>query len=215
MTTYAELKRHALLLVDDVIQEVDPLVGTDYNENMLNYATRAAFDAILPKVWKPSTDTVLASVTEHTLPSDVYEVQGILDISNGELLPSFILSANSDYGSDTTGNRWILYPEGTVTFSNELGSSGGILYYAATWALPSSDSEDIEPPEYAVSAIVLYMASHLLLSAASSAGGLAQYKTKAEAGDPEDNPLEKLSNLFLKRFDIELARLPMKEKGIQ
>lgn len=215
MTTYAELKRHTLLLLDDDVKAGPPLGGTDYSTTVLDFAVAAAYRAILPKVWKPSADDILAGATSHTLPSDVYEVQGILDISNGDFLPSFILSANSGYGAGTTGNRWILYPKGTVTFSNEIGSEGGTLYYAAQWALPTDDTDDIEPPDYAVTALVLYMASHLLLGSAASAGSLAQYKARVDSGTPEDNPLKDLSNLFLKRFDIEMSKLPMMEKGIQ
>ena len=214
MTTYAEIKRHALLLLADDIVEGPPLIGTDFPQAIIDFAVESAFDAILPKVWKPATDAIVAGVTLHTLPDDMYEVEGVLDVLSGEFLPSLILSAQADYGTGTTGNSWILYPDNKITFTNSLGTGGGTLFYAARWETPTDDVDVLEPPPYANIAIVLYMASHMLLSAASSAGSLAQYKAKVDSGDPEDNPLQRLSEMFLRRFDVEMNRLPMSAKGI-
>lgn len=214
MTTYAEIKRHALLLLGDTIIDGPPLEGTDFPQAIADFAAESAMDAILPKVWKPVTDTILSGAVLHAFPDDMYEVQGILDVSAGEFVPSLILSSDADYGTGTTGNSWVLYPDNKITFTNELGTEGGTLYYAARWGFPADDSAVFEPPEYANIATVLYMASHMLLSAASSAGSLAQYKAKMDSGDPEDNPLQRLSNMFLKRFDVEMNRLPMMAKGI-
>lgn len=214
MTTYAELKRHALLLLADEIVAGPPLVGADHTQAIIDFAVESAYDGILPKVWKPATDAIAAGATSHTLPDDAYEMQGVLDILSGDFLPSLILDSRTDYGTGTTGNSWLLYPDNTITFTNEMGSDGGTLFYAAQWEYPVDDTDIIEPPVYANTAIVLYMASHMLLSDASSAGSLAQYKAKIDSGDPEDNPLQRLSEMFLRRFDVEMNRLPMSAKGI-
>lgn len=214
MTTYAEIKRHALLLLGDEIVDGPPLVGTDHPQPIVDFAAQSALDAILPKIWKPSTDVIAAGATSHTLPDDAYEIQGVLDILGQDFLPSLILDSRADYGTGTTGNSWVQYPDNTITFTNEIGADGGTLFYAAQWEYPDDDTDVLEPPPYANIAIALYMASHMFLSDASSAGSLAQYKAKVDSGDPEDNPLQRLSNMFLRRFDIEMNRLPMSAKGI-
>jgi len=213
--TFSSLKTQVLKMIADDIIEGPPLEGTDNDATLLKLAIHAGIDAILPMVWKRATSTVTGAVTSATLPTDLYEIQGVLDVSDGTFLENIVVSPGQPWGSNMSGNGYIEYPNGTLTFSNTLSDDGAVVYYAAMWSKPEDDEDTLEPPAYSHNAIALYAASYCLLGQSSSAGGLAQYKTRVESGTPEDNPLERLSTYFLNRFNVEMERMPVMQKGVR
>jgi hypothetical protein len=116
---------------------------------------------------------------------------------------------------DTGQNYWVLYPAGKITFANQIPSSAGAkVYYAATWAKPTSDAAILETPEYALHALALYAASQCLLGKAVAAANIRQYGTKVDSGNPEDNPMLTVSTYLQRVFDVAVQRFPVMPRGV-
>lgn len=214
MTTFGELKQIIIrMLGDEESAGASPIEGTAYSAELLQDAIHGALDAILPWVWKRSTSTLAASTSVFTLPADFYRVEAIWD-STSELYLSPTLMAPGQAGPFTGENGWYEYPEGSLTLYTALDTDGGKLYYAAKWTKPTSDATALETPAYATTGIALWACSYCQLPKATLASDLGQYKRRMDSGDPTDNPLIDMSTYFLKRFDIEMTRMPLRARGV-
>jgi len=207
MATLESLKSSMLLVLGD-----DPDTTPDYHEDLMLDAANAAQIAVLPRVWKPATDTIAAAATSHTLPSDCFEIQAVWDETQNMFLDPAILAAGEPSAS-VSGNGWYEYPEGTISFYSALGADGGTLFYAATWTALTTDADTTEVPDYAITAMVLYGASYMLLSKAAANAKLGAYRTRVDSGTPEDNPVQRMSEYFLARFEFEMTNMPTLLKG--
>jgi hypothetical protein len=212
-----DIKRKVILVLADEAQEVDygeSLGGGTYPAELLKDAVCAALDAITVRIWKSATEEIEGEVTEYETPEDLLSVEGILDVTSGTFLPQVNLMANKHRLIGIETNAWMDYPEGTITFVDEIGASGAILYYSAYWSKPEDDDDSLEPPEGTITAIVMYAASYCLLNQASGSANIRQFATKIDAGAPTDIPAKDMADFFLRRFEIELQRLPARQKGI-
>jgi hypothetical protein len=192
----------------------DPDSGTSYSDDLLLDSVHAAYDAMLPYVWKPKTEVLAAGLSTFTLPEDLYEVQAVWDSNLNTFIDPAILAPGEPDATET-GNAWYEYPSGILNLYNAIGSSGGTLYYAATWSKPLQDADVLEVPDYAMTGLTYYGASYATLNKASAAARLGNYKTKQDSGNPEHNPLLTYSSFLLKRFEYEMARMPKIAKGIR
>lgn len=200
--TFGEIKNRIIFTTGD-----DPDTGTDISDDLLEDAVEAALDAILPHCWKPSKYTLSGAASSYALPSDVHEVQAVWDSNIDTFIDPAVLAPGEPSASQT-GNGWFLYPNGYISLYSSLGSSGGVLYYSAVWDKPSADADVIEAPQYATTPLVLYGASYVLLYRMGAQARLANYKTRIDSGTPTDNPLLDYSTYLIKRFDIEMSRMP-------
>lgn len=207
MADLEEVKARIVFLLGD-----DPDSGTSYTDELLLDAVHAAYDAILPYVWKPATTALAADTQTFTLPTDLYEVQAVWDTNLNTYIDPAIMAPGEPSATET-GNAWYEYPSGTLNLYNAIGSSGGTLYYAATWSKPTQDADVLEVPDYAQTGLVYYGASYATLNKASAAARLGNYKTRQDSGNPEHNPLLTYSSFLLKRFEYEMARMPKIAKG--
>ena len=78
---------------------------------------------------------------------------------------------------------------------------------------PEEDDDAIEAPSIAAICIVLYAASYVLLGDTNSSASIRQFNTKVDSGLHGDIPAKVVSDFLLKRFENELQRIPMMEKG--
>jgi len=208
--TLGELKNQIIRNVGD-----DPdATGTDIPDEMILDSVNAALNAILPSCWKPATSALTGAASSYALPSDIFEVQAVWDADAKTFLDSAIL-APGEPTANATGNGWFLYPYGYISFYTALSASGGTLYYSATWDKPTVDSDVIEAPAYATTGLALYGASYAILMRIGAQSRLGNYKTRIDSGTPEDNPLLDYSTYLLKRFDIEMSRLPRIVRGVR
>lgn len=214
---FADLKAKVIRMLGDIstggTSGGEPLGGTTFDADLLRDAVHAALDAITVRMWKSSIFDVDAAAAEEDLPEDLIDIEGVYDKTNGVFLERIVMRVGSAI-SPRSGNGWMLFPIGTITFANILGTNGATVYYSAYWEKPVDEEDTLEIPDIASTALSLYAASYCLLNAASQAGNIAQFKTKVDSGDPLDNPLEALSNFFMKRFENEIQRLPHSPKGI-
>lgn len=207
--TLEEIKSRIIFLLGD-----DPDSGTSYPEDLLLDAVVAAYDAMLPFVWKPATTSLAANTASFTLPTDLYEVQAVWDTDLNTYIDPATLTPGEPRATET-GNAWYEYPSGTLNLYNAIGSSGGTLYYAATWSKPAQDADVLTVPDYAITGVVYYASSYATLNKAASAARLGNYKQRQDSGTPEDNPLLTYSTFLLKRFEYEMARMPKIAKGVR
>jgi hypothetical protein len=213
---FSDLKRKVLRALSDEPETEGsgdtPLGGNTYSAALLEDAIHAALDAITVRIWKPSIFTVDGGLEEEDLPDDLLDVEAVYDETAGIAIPKLSLKVGESITS-SLGNAWTMYPSKKLTFINELGTSGATVYYSALWAKPSSDSEEIEAPMMTLTCLILYAVSYCLLVDAVASGNLANYKTKVDSGQPTDNPAKEMGTYILKRFEVELQRLPMLIKG--
>ena len=225
MNTVADLKKRILLLLSDEVASGigEPIYGGQYSVDALLAGIHAALDAVLPWVWKHQVFELNTSTDgyQFALPGDFYQAEGVVEaitISNnflvhGRYAPMETFRARQL--PDPGQNYWLLFPQGKITFSWKIDLKiGARMYYAATWNKPTGDSEALETPEYALTALSLYAASHCLLGKASAAANIRQYGTKVDNGSPEDNPMLTMSTYFLKAFEIAAQKFPVIPRGI-
>jgi hypothetical protein len=215
-TTFGELKRKVLRLLADEAQEVGsgegPLGGATYGADLLQDAVHAALDAITSKVWKLSVVDIEGAVSEAALPSDVINVDAVYDYELGLFIPRMQTQIGTPL-VNTTGNAWLLYPANEITFVNTLGSDGATIYYGSSWGKPVQDDDVLEPPSTALVCLILFAASYCLVPDAVSSASIRQFNTKVDSGQPTDIPARVISDFLLGRFERELQRLPMMERG--
>jgi len=153
MTTKAEVRNRVLRLLGDP-------QGAQYEVSLLDDALASALIAVCK--WVPKTqNTALAgdnSKLEFDLPANLYRITAVLDSSNDFFLPQTNLTPGISPGvgkasnNQITGNDWIEYPEGHITFAN--APSGSItVYYGAIWKYPTEDNEALETPSFLLTAI--------------------------------------------------------------
>ena len=225
MNTVGDLKKRILLLLGDDIASGagEPIYGGQYSVDALLAGVHAALDAILPWVWKRQVFDLTTTIDGYsfTLPSDFYQVEGVaesLSLSNntrvyGRYAPLETFRAREI--PDSSQNYWLLFPQGKISFSGKIDiKAGAKLFYAATWNKLTSDTETLETPEYALTALSLYAASNCLLGKASAAANIRQYGTKVDSGNPEDNPMLTVSTYLQRAFEIAVQKFPVMPRGV-
>jgi len=213
---FGELKKKVLRILSDQLIEVDSgdalLGGKTYSAELLSDAVHAALDAITSRIWKSATFDIASSVDESDVPEDAIDIEAVYDNTIAIFLPKLSMQVGITLSS-VTGNGWTLYPTGKLKFINEIGSSGCTVYYSSGWMKPINDADLIEPPATTLTCLILFAASYCLILSSVEAADLGNFKTKVDSGQPTDNPAKDMSNFLLKRFEVELQRLPMMEKG--
>lgn len=213
MATFADLKKRALLLLKDTEKTENGVVfGEQTSAEILKAATIAALHAVASRVWKPAELTIAKDVTSVDLPDDFIDVVGVYLADLGAFIPEVGMNSGDKYVLGS-GNAYVMFPDGKITFTNKVGTNGGKLYYSAMWTEPSDDTDEIEAPASTHHPIVLFIVSYVLAANAVASARIRQYNTRVDSGQPDDIPAKTMSEYFLKRFESELARIPVKTRG--
>jgi hypothetical protein len=214
MTTKAEVRNRVLRLLGDP-------QGAQYEVSLLDDALASALIAVCK--WVPKTqNTALAgdnSKLEFDLPANLYRITAVLDSSNDFFLPQTNLTPGISPGvgkasnNQITGNDWIEYPEGHITFAN--APSGSItVYYGAIWKYPTEDNEALETPSFLLTAITYYCCGYVVSNNALASANTRQYNVKVDSGTPSENPLRDMATYFFKLFENEMNSLPARVRGV-
>lgn len=215
--TFSDLKARIVRVLGDIVipgtSGGDPTQGTTYDQYLLKDSVHAALDAITIRRFKSAIMIIAGDYGQAEIPENLIEVEAVLDLTNNIFLEQVPLTVGKGM---SPGGRlgWYIYPTGTLMFTDDLGDSGAELYYSAYWEKPEDDEDLIEPPDITATALVMYAASYCLLNSATQASSIRQFATKIDSGKPTDNPLEQSSTYFMKRFEIELQRIPPSPKGV-
>ena len=96
---------------------------------------------------------------------------------------------------------YVLWPTGKISFTQIPAASASIIiHYVAYYPVILTTDSVITVPVWAREAIKLYAAAVALEPASTKAGQLGQYKSRFESGKPEDNPLLRLSEHYMRRY---------------
>jgi len=217
-TIFSDAKLKVLRLLNDEEDVTgdygSALSGATYSAALLKDAIHAALNAITKRIGKPSVLALDADYVPGDLPDDLITIEGVYDNLVGMFLPKIFMTADkANMISSVSSNAWTDFPNGFITFVNDLPDEGATIYYTAGWDKPVDDDDFLEPPAYALYAIVLYAASYCLLQEASGSANVRQFQTKVDSGNPTDIPAKDMSDFFLKRYEIELQNLPAQERG--
>lgn len=230
MTTFGEFKRKIIRLTGETITlndnetEVVPIGSGDFDADLLRDSTNAALAAIATRQWKSALFTISSIGHTFELPSDLIEIDAVLDNGLNIFIPKLSFTLGGESSLADQGNSWIDTPQHWITFSNNLKSSGAKVYYSAAWPQPIAnplvlgstvDDAVLEAPEFCLTALTLYAASYCFLRSAALQAKLGAFKTRVDSGNPEDIPARVVSDFLLKRFENEMTRIPMKQKGTQ
>lgn len=212
--SFGELKSAVVRLLGDSVVVTDNVIGgNDASPELLKDAVHASLLAILPYVWKSATYTIPVATTELDLPTDLYHIEGIYDLNLESYLEENILSPGLPTASES-GNMYLEYPEGHVSFLAEV-EDGGTLYYAAYWIEPELDADVIEAPPVVIPGLAFYATSYCLLPRAVGSANIRQYNMKVDSGTPEENPIMTMANHYMKRFELEMSRISSRAKGVR
>jgi hypothetical protein len=191
-----------------------------YDDALLADGVLEALIAILPWVSKESTSNLAGngSTSEFALPPDCAEIEAIWSESQQQFLPKAGLFPGTPWlngeSSSFDQNSWLEYPSGKVSFSiAPLASEKMRVFYSAYWVAPSEQTDELEPPAYALPGIAYYTAAYALAPKAVSAANVRQYNTKVDSGTPTNNPMVDMSKYMLQRFETEMGRCPMRQRG--
>lgn len=204
--TYGDITTKVQQLVEDTTNVTAPA--------LLRSAVIAALDAILPWVPKLAVDTLTAGATAYTLPDDFVSVEAVVNES-GVVLPKARLMVG-DAIIDVSENAWLLYPSGSITFSNELDEDYK-LYYLAHWTYPTEGAEEdeaLDAPVTVQNGLVYYATAYLILPDAISIAEIRQYGTRVDSGNPEHNPRQRAVDFLLNHFRSEMNNMINKYQRI-
>jgi hypothetical protein len=179
-----------------------------------------ALKAILPWTAKEATYTYSGdgSTSSFAVPEECYEIQAIYSNLLDTFIPRVGLFPGAGWqnGESSTldQNYFVEYPNDMISLSTPPGNSEDItIYYTKYWTEPEDSDEDLEPPPYAFAGILLFAASWILSTKATSAANIRQYGTKVDSGVPTQNPMLDMSKYYLQRFDMEMNRHPVTQRG--
>ena len=210
---FKELKQKIIRSVEDTVDEnASPLSGATYLAANLEDAAHAALHAIASRYWKRAVLSVNADAESVTVPDNFIDVDGVYDKKDALFIPKLAFQVGNALAT-TVGNGFFLYPSGTITFINKIGSLGATVFYQSHWTRPEKDNDLLDCPDFLVTALVQYSGAYLLGANAVSSASIRQYNTKVDSGQPGDIPQMKMSNFLMARYEEELKRIPMLEKG--
>ena len=221
-TTWATFKAKIARKLDDPTYK-------KYSETLLLDAVNdalAAFAAAHTGVASDFAITGDGSTYEFDLPADIVEEEGAgvyavhwkenTWLTRREYWPG---TAWANTSRTTTSNPlgFVLWPQGVINFTRVPVSDQAItVHYVAYYPEVADDASSITVPRWALEAIKLYVAAVALEPASTKAGTLGQYKTRREAGQPEDNPLLRLAQHYIKRYyEILAAHQPPQYTKLQ
>jgi hypothetical protein len=211
--TFKTLKQKVIRAVEDTVNEDSAsTAGSTYNEDVLKDAVHAALSSIAQRVWSRGILEVEAEKISVQLPVSLIDIDGVYDATLGLFIPKISFQVGQALSS-SHGNGWFLYPTGSMTFMNSIGTNGAVIYHTAHWEKPDKDGDIIDAPDFTVNCLVLYASAFLLGASSVSSAAIRQFNTRVDSGQPGDIPQMKMSDYLMRRYEEELKRIPMMEKG--
>jgi hypothetical protein len=198
----------------------DPSYGK-YSETLLMDVVNDALTAFAATHTGVASDFPIVgdgTTYEFALPSDIVEAEGAgvyavhwkestwlvrLEYWPGETWP------NTSRTTTSYPLGYVLWPQGKISFSRIPTTNQAVtVHYVAYYPVVVDDNSSITVPRWALEAIKLYAAAVALEPSSTKAATLGQYKSRREAGGPEDNPVLRLAEHYLKRYYEILAAHP-------
>jgi hypothetical protein len=156
-----------------------------------------------------------ATGTEYALPSNRYQelpINGTVFIWDGETAsnPTYLRPISAPHKAMfPQSGEYSEWPAGTLKLG-EAPSDGNNLYvkYFAYYDYPIAVADVVNIPQWATMAIHYLVLSLLMTSEGLQSGMISQWKTRPEAGGPEENALREQHKWYYKLYIDQLARHP-------
>jgi hypothetical protein len=154
-----------------------------------------------------SIHTGLASVSDYVgdgettqfpLPSNAVEgkVRGVYDVDNDVWLTKIDF-----FPGEALDEGFYLWPNTYINFSPAIPDTETLrVHYIAYYPEIESDDDIIQTPAWAYEAIALYAAGRTLEDNSSQFSVLGQTRTRVDAGNPEDQPVLRLAERYIRQF---------------
>ena len=185
---------------------------------LLDDALEAAYTAMLPWHSKPSNVTLTSGSGGETdvfaLPEDYWSVDGVLDEDSDKFLEEISMLPTKYVGEEQDSTSFMIYPDGYISMWPEPDDGDEfILYYRARWQMSTHENDVLDIPDHLLLAALYYAAGYVVIPEAESSAELRQYNTRADSGNPAQNPVGDRVLFYMKLFEIEITRQPSKERG--
>jgi len=148
--------------------------------------------------------------SQFTLPDNIVEsndgaaVAGVYDDTN-----AIWLSKAEFLPMEDTLPGYFVWPAGTLNIvPTPTSGYTYTVYYIAYFAEIVDDTTIISLPNWMFEAVKLYTASRLMLALSTDAALIAQFKTRVDSGNPEDNPILQESKQLMKEFETLINSIP-------
>lgn len=208
MATLNELK-------DRVLHILSAIEDSEFDESrdmeLVVDGISTAHDAILPWIPKKAQIEIPSGTTVYELPDGVYDIQGIMDETAGEVINQLVLEP----GVINLASYWFPFPEGSVTFSEET-QNALTMFYLTYWDKPSEEADldnDMEPPDMCLVPMTYFATAYVLMPDSVQTAEIRQFNVKADSGNPEDNPIEKMVKFLLTMFRQDMDSLPSYQRS--
>jgi hypothetical protein len=209
---YRDYIRIGLLNDEDLSENNGPTPNWS-NEQLLIFLEWAqnAFCSHTAKVQE--SVTLDYTGTTLALPTNVYDNFGntaFVQVNSGNS-PVVYKSAVHAYGaglSTTVGHYYVEIPSGTLKFLKEIKKDSTVtITYFSKYAVPASDTDLLEIPDWSHAAIANLVAAHAQMNYAMRRANLSQWAETPEKGNPEDNPFMIMHKAFTQTYEREIGRV--------
>jgi hypothetical protein len=193
-----------------------------YSEALLKDAVNAALEQFATLHTGVASTFDLSgdgSTYEYSLPSDIIESEGAclyavhwkdqIWLRRIEPFPSTEWPSTKRSTTSRPAG-YMLWPASKINLTRTPEDGQTVeLYYVAHYPEVVDDDTLITVPRWAREPVTLYCMAIAAESIAMDTGELAQYKSRRDSGDPEDNPLLRLAEHYIKRFYHLLSMHPV------
>ena len=190
-----------------------------YSEDLLQDCVNDALTAFAADHTGIASDhTVTGDGSTYTfdLPSDIVDAEGSgvfavhweknLWLSEIEYWPGRAW-ASTTRSTSSKPRAYVLWPTGSISFTRIPDNDQEItIHYVAHYPEVTGDSSDITVPRWAREPIKLYTAARALEPSALAAGDLGRWRTDRDSGNPEHNPLLRMTEYFMNQYWEKLSR---------
>ena len=188
--------------------------NSTYSEELIWDGVVSALDAVMPYIPQFAFDTLTAGSGGDVfqLPDDLYAIQAVRVKESGVYLPKATMAPSSVKSSAEEDNDWLDYPTGYLSLSVALDEGDELeLFYFSYWPKPATETDltfQITVPDVAYEGLMLYAASHCLMSRAVSAANIRQFNLREDSGNPEHNPIKEMGEAYRHLFYQEMKTMP-------
>lgn len=220
---WADLRQRALLTLDDTKRsdDEDLAFGPDWSyDDLLMYLGHALAEvATHTAEGKIYTLPLTAAVSSLTVPDDVLKVAAVM-VRNGttiKLQTSVELEPGQEFPqASSAGDRANFYewPTGTLNFLNPIASGNELrVHYWAYWQLPGTAQDLLTIPRWMEEPVYWLLQEQAVAKTGFSAARLGQFKTRDDAGRPQDNPLLEYARYCRRRYELLMANHPTQDRS--
>lgn len=207
-------------ILSGILKDAD---GTTYlPENLKIYARWACVELALHTAQATSKEwNCDGKTSQFPLPADMVdsvEKSGLVYLLDGatvKYIDAVHLQAGTSWpvASPTTVQGYWEWPTGVLTlgFIPKSGQKIGIQYFKI-WDAPESDNDELAFPQYCEHPFAFFVAAYAMDAESTQSSSIRQWNTKSDSGSPEDNPLQRQSEYFMKQAHRLLSKIPSQDR---